>query len=304
VAIRVQTTGELYLNAWVLPQTQIRLASPTDVSLGLIMGSQPETYLVHFEQSTDATELNQVLQKMHHAAVLASRQPNDGQRTLRGEPPTEMMDGFGDDDGDDNDDNGDHDAMASTASTVSATMNGNRRSSSFMQSGQESTAIPQTLQPAMKCKCKLFVQNEHSNWSSFGSVQLVVSLQVPSRRMHIQIDNDKKRGFSKIIPTGSTSPSGSPSPSSTSLPSSLSPNGDNGTDTNATAGTTTSANTLVSATVYSNNVERLGSKRISFLLVNEQERTSSMVYMVQLREEESGNTLFDYLKVKNSQNGW
>ncbi|CAO3590089.1 unnamed protein product [Absidia cylindrospora] len=304
IAIRVQTTGELYLNAWVLPQTQIRLASPTDVSMGLVLGSQQETYLVHFEQSSDATELNQVLQKMHHAAVLAARQPNDGQRTLRGDPPTEMMM---------YDDDEIEESVATTTTTTTtdgSTAVGRTltRSSSLMQSGQEPTPIPQTLQPTMQCKCKLFVQNEHSNWSSFGSVQLVVSLQVPSRRMHIQIDHDKKRGLSKIIPTGGNS-------ASPTSPSSSSPNtSDNGTNSatasssslspGATVAAATSANTLVSATVYSNNVERLGAKRISFLLVNERERTSSMVYMVQLREEESGNTLYDYLKIKNAQNGW
>ncbi|ORZ21596.1 hypothetical protein BCR42DRAFT_407903 [Absidia repens] len=301
IAIRVQTTGELYLNAWVLPQTQIRLASPTDVSLGLVMGSQQETYLVHFEQSSDATELNQVLQKMHHAAVMAARQPNDGQRTLRGDPPTEMMMY-------DDDEIEESVAAVATTTTDGSTAVGRTltRSSSLMQSGQEPTPIPQTLQPAMQCKCKLFVQNEHSNWSSFGSVQLVVSLQVPSRRMHIQIDHDKKRGLSKIIPTGGSS-------ASPTSPSSSSPNtSDNGTNSATSSSSSpggtvvaaTSANTLVSATVYSNNVERLGAKRISFLLVNERERTSSMVYMVQLREEESGNTLYDYLKIKNAQNGW
>ncbi|KAI8077832.1 uncharacterized protein BX664DRAFT_389420 [Halteromyces radiatus] len=296
IAIRVQTTGELYLNAWVLPQTQIRVASPTDVSLGLIMGSQQETYLVHFEQPTEATEFNQVLQKMHQAAVLAAQQPNDGQRTLRGEPPTEMMLAMQMNDDDDNDNDDDDDLGTAVTTLGSNNVTPSRtltRTSSLMQSGQEPTPIPQTLQAVMQCKCKLFVQNEHSNWSSFGSVQLVVSLQIPSRRMHIQIDHDKKRGFSKIINTNSTSSS------SSSRPSSPSSNSDK---SNSLA--PTSANTLVSATVYSNNVERLGSKRISFLLVNEQDRTSSMVYMVQLRDEESGNTLHDYLKIKNAQNGW
>jgi hypothetical protein len=169
-----------------------------------------------------------------------------------------------------------------------------------MQSGQEPTLIPQTLKPAMQCKCKLFVQKDNSNWSSFGSVQLMVSEQVPSRRMHIQIDlDDKKRGLSKIITKQThrlSSLPPSPSPSSASLPVD---------DSTAEApATPTSANTLISATVYSNNVERLASKRISFLLVDQQNRTSSMVYMVQLRDDESGNVLYDYLKIKNAQNGW
>ncbi|CAO3594600.1 unnamed protein product [Absidia cylindrospora] len=299
IAIRVQTTDELYLNVWVLPQTQIRLASPTDISLGVIMGLQPETYLVHFGEPSEADELNQVLQKMHYAAVLAARQPSDGLRTLRGEPPTEMMAAtmhF-----DDDDDDGGNEANG----TMDAATNGRimNRSSSLMQPGKEPSLIPQTLEPAMQCKCKLFVQNEHSNWSSFGSVQLLVSMQVPSQRIHIQIDSGKKRGLIKIIPTVNTSSNNNnsnTSPTSPS-PSSSSPSSVHGIDN---GNTSTTANTLVSATVYSNNVTRLGSKRISFLLVNEQERTSSMIYMVQLRDEESGNALYDYLKIKNAQHGW
>ncbi|KAI9299360.1 hypothetical protein BJ944DRAFT_172479, partial [Cunninghamella echinulata] len=200
IAIRVQKSGELYLNAWILPQTQIRMASATDISLGVVMGPRHETYLIHFEKTTEATEFNQILQQMHHTAILQAQQQSSSNGTLRHSPPTELRD-------------------------------------------------------IMQCKCKLFSQNEHSNWSSFGSVQLIVSLQIPSQRMHIQILHDKKRGF-------------------------------------------------MSATVYSNNVERLNAKRITFLLVNERERTESMVYMVQVREEDAGNALYDYLKIKNAQNGW
>ncbi|ORZ22635.1 hypothetical protein BCR42DRAFT_447920 [Absidia repens] len=275
IAIRVQTTDELYLNVWVLPQTQIRLASPTDISLGVIMGSQAETYLVHFGEPSEANELNQVLQKMHYAAVLAARQPNDGMRTLRGEPPTEMMTAamhFDDDDDLEIEANGTMDTAANDQIMT--------RNSSLMQSGNEPTLIPQTLEPAMQCKCKLFVQNEHSNWSSFGSVQLLVSLQVPSQRIHIQIDHEKKRGLSKIIPTVNSSSNNNNNNSPTSPSPSSSPSSVHGIDN---GNTSTTANTLV---------------------INERERTSSMVYMVQLRDEESGNALYDYLKVKNAQHGW
>lgn len=297
VAIRVQTTGELYLDAWVLPQTQVNLASPTDVSLGLIMGQQQETYLVHFAQPSEATEFDQVLQEMRQVAVRERQQQlDDGQRSVRGNSPVPQQP-FAD-----------TDTNSVVATTESPQGINSRRSltrtSSLMQSGQEPTLIPQTLKPAMQCKCKLFVQKDNSNWSSFGSVQLMVSVQIPSRRMHIQIDlDDKKRGLSKIIPT-TTAKQGhrlsslppSPSPSSASLPVD---------DSKAEApASPTSANTLISATVYSNNVQRLASKRISFLLVDQQNRTSSMVYMVQLRDDESGNVLYDYLKIKNAQNGW
>ncbi|KAI8341212.1 hypothetical protein BC941DRAFT_416159 [Chlamydoabsidia padenii] len=301
IAIRVQSTGELYLNAWVLPQTQIRLASPTDVSLELILGQQQETYLVHFNQPSVAAEFDDILQKMRHAATVKQQQPNGDQRSLRGQPSIESIITAQQPGGDN------QDVIKMSAHTTESTQGVNSRrsltrTSSLMQSGQKPTLIPQTLKPVMQCKCKLFVQNEHSNWSGFGSVQLVVSMQIPSRRMHIQIDLDKKRGLSKIIPTVNNKRSSlsslppSPSPSAASLPID-----DNGIKAEQLP---TTANTLVSATVYSNNVERLGSKRISFLLVDQQNRTSSMVYMVYLRDDESGNMLYDHLKIKNAQNGW
>lgn len=60
---------------------------------------------------------------------------------------------------------------------------------------------------------------------------------------------------------------------------------------------------LVSAMIQSRNVERLGPKRISFLMVDELEK-NSVVYMVQVREEETGDKIFEYVKTKNSENGW
>jgi hypothetical protein len=60
---------------------------------------------------------------------------------------------------------------------------------------------------------------------------------------------------------------------------------------------------LVSAMVQSRNVERLGPKRISFLLVDENEK-NNVVYMVQVREELTGDKIFEYIKSKNSENGW
>ncbi|ORE04506.1 hypothetical protein BCV72DRAFT_243538 [Rhizopus microsporus var. microsporus] len=58
---------------------------------------------------------------------------------------------------------------------------------------------------------------------------------------------------------------------------------------------------LVSAMVQSRNVERLGPKRITFLFVNGK---TSVVYMVQVREELTGDKIIEYLKEKNAENGW
>ncbi|KAI8095413.1 hypothetical protein BDF21DRAFT_405825 [Thamnidium elegans] len=60
---------------------------------------------------------------------------------------------------------------------------------------------------------------------------------------------------------------------------------------------------LVSAMIQSRNVERLGPKRITFLMVDELEK-NSVVYMIQVREELTGDKIFEYVKTKNSENGW
>lgn len=113
--------------------------------------------------------------------------------------------------------------------------------------------VPQTLKPVMQCKAKLFIKNETSNWSTFGSVTMRISQQSPSLRMLIQIENDKTK--------------------------------------------------LVSAIVRSGNVEMISSKRISFLLVDETTKTS-IVYMIHLREDQTGNKIYEYLRTKNAENGW
>jgi hypothetical protein len=60
---------------------------------------------------------------------------------------------------------------------------------------------------------------------------------------------------------------------------------------------------LVSAVVRSGNVEMISSKRISFLLVDEATKTS-IVYMIHLREDQTGNKIYEYLRTKNAENGW
>ncbi|KAI9316279.1 hypothetical protein BX666DRAFT_1949065 [Dichotomocladium elegans] len=224
LAIQLQNTGQLYLNAWVLPNTVICHASPTDVSISVYMGQQKENYLVHFHTPQDAVQLFQILQRMHQEAVQMNISDVNSSVPMRGvspAPPVNLM----------------------RSMTIA--------DEDHKEENQEQ--VPQTLRLVMQCKTKLFVQNEHSNWSSFGSVQMKISQQLPSKKMHIEIENKSTK--------------------------------------------------LVSAIVQSRNVERISPKRITFLLVNEKER-QSMVYMVQIKEESTGQKIFEYLKVKNAENGW
>lgn len=208
VAVQLQNTGQLYLNAWILPNTVIRQPSPTDVNISLYMGTKKENYLIHFAHPQDATVFANILHKAHQDSnmITMQQQQQHIEEPLMDEP--EVVD----------------------------TIN-----------------VPQTLKPVMQCKAKLFVKNETSNWSTFGNVTMRISQQSPSMRMLIQIENDKSK--------------------------------------------------LVSAIVKSGNVEKISSKRISFLLTDEVAKTS-IVYMIHLREDQTGNKIIEYLRTKNAENGW
>ncbi|GAN01510.1 hypothetical protein MAM1_0008d00943 [Mucor ambiguus] len=207
VAVQLQNTGQLYLNAWILPNTVIRQPSPTDVNISLYMGNKKENYLIHFAHPQDATVFANILHKAHQDSnIITMQQQQQVEEPLMDEP--EVVDNIN---------------------------------------------VPQTLKPVMQCKAKLFVKNETSNWSTFGNVTMRISQQSPSMRMMIQIENDKSK--------------------------------------------------LVSAIVKSGNVEKISSKRISFLLTDEVAKTS-IVYMIHLREDQTGNKIIEYLRTKNAENGW
>ncbi|CAO3702613.1 unnamed protein product [Rhizopus stolonifer] len=54
-----------------------------------------------------------------------------------------------------------------------------------------SDAHDSSLQLAMECKCKLYLQSSSSKWSSFGSVHLKVSQHSKSKRMHMAVESSK-----------------------------------------------------------------------------------------------------------------
>ncbi|KAL7319995.1 hypothetical protein PS15m_003068 [Mucor circinelloides] len=224
VAIHMKKTGQLYLNAWVLPDTFICRTTETDLSLSLHITSsqsQLENYLIHCESKLEADRLTSILEQMHQESIKMNMVIS-ATSTLRGAPPLLMR-------------------------TTSLAAN--------------NTLTPEELQKtfklAMQCKCKLFVQSASSKWNSFGSVYMKVSQQYTTKKMHIAMESHKGGKVTQ----------------------------------------------LVSAMVQSRNVERLSPKRISFLMVDELEK-NSVVYMIQVREETTGDKIFEYIKTKNSENGW
>ncbi|CAO3632541.1 unnamed protein product [Cunninghamella blakesleeana] len=219
LAIQLQPSGQLYLNAWILPSMVIGQPSPTDVSITVAMAAQQENYLVHFRHPADASNLLAILQRMHHESMtnvpippIPNNNNNNQSRLMRQDTAIELKD--------------------ETPSIED---------------------VPQTLTPVFQCKCKLFVQSETSKWNPMGSVAMKISQQLPSKKFHIEVQDDK--------------------------------------------------NKLISSIVKSGNVETLTSKRITFLLTNDKEKTS-MVYLIQLKDEQTGNKVVEYLKSQNAANGW
>ncbi|KAJ8656980.1 hypothetical protein O0I10_007314 [Lichtheimia ornata] len=221
ISILLLESGQLYLNAWIFPTTMIQLQGDTDVCVSVYMGTQMETYLIHFERRADAVELENVLQYAHRESIKIWGSAEEQQQIAP--PPSSLL-----------------------------------RSTSLVDpeapppdSKTFREEAPQTLKPLMQCKCKLFAQQEHAAWNSLGSVSLRISLQEPSNKMHIYMENGKTK--------------------------------------------------LVSSVVQSCNVERFGPKRVSFLLTTDR---SSMIYMINLKEERTATKIYEYIKTKNAQNGW
>ncbi|KAG0173624.1 hypothetical protein DFQ28_011116 [Apophysomyces sp. BC1034] len=216
LTIQLQNTGQLYLNAWILPTTVIRQPSETDISISVFMGAKKENYLVHLHNLGEATRLASILHRIHQDAIHQQNLEQQQQQQQQQRLP--------------------------------------QPSASLPREEERSVEdVPQTLAVVLQCKGKLFANNETSSWTPFGNVSMRISQQMPSKKMHIAIENEKAK--------------------------------------------------LVAAIVRSSNVEKLGPKRITFLLTNEKERTS-MVYMVQMREEQTINKIYEYLRTKNAENGW
>ncbi|RCI07189.1 hypothetical protein CU098_002937, partial [Rhizopus stolonifer] len=223
ITIHMKNSRQLYLNAWVLPDTFIIRTTETDLSLSLHIAngnqtSDLENYLFHCPSKAEADRLTALLEQMHRESVKVNNiMMNSANDTLHDAPPVMLE------------------------KTQSVT----------------EEEIAKSFKLVMQCKCKLYVQNASSKWGSFGSVYMKVSQNYNTKRMHVAMESHK-------------------------------------------GGKTTQ---LVSAMIQSRNVERLGPKRITFLLVDEIEKTS-VVYMIQVREENTGDKIIEYTKTKNAENGW
>ncbi|KAI9311104.1 hypothetical protein BX666DRAFT_1107767 [Dichotomocladium elegans] len=168
LSIEMKRTRQLYLNAWVMPSTQINLASPTDVTVSVAMPTGKETYLCHLPQPADASAFYQTLQRTHQ---LASASPPSVTIVQPAGHPKKTAAAFYQDDDDD-----------------------------FKT---DPSSVPQSLRPIMQCSAKLYVQSEHSKWSSLGgNLTTRISQQQPSGRMHIEVTDSKNKKLISAIVQG------------------------------------------------------------------------------------------------------
>ncbi|KAI9493603.1 hypothetical protein BDB00DRAFT_872274 [Zychaea mexicana] len=245
LSIQLLQSRQLYLNAWIVPTTVVEQQGESDVSVSLSMGDKKENYLIHFDRRADAVELTSVLQRVHFEATqllggpaAAAAENGNGSMiransersvaTLKTTPSLHSSP-----------------SMLHSVSLFDTPMPTDARS--YLEE------MPQTLSALLQCRGKLYSQVDPTIWNSMGSVTLRLAQQMPSKKMHVCIENGKHR--------------------------------------------------LVSATVMSSNVKQVNPKRVSFLLTNEQSR-SSMVYMVQFKDEKTTNKVLEYIKTKNEENGW
>ncbi|KAI8071690.1 hypothetical protein BC940DRAFT_293451 [Gongronella butleri] len=222
LAVQLQPSGQMYLNAWILASMVISQPSPTDVSVSVTMMAKQENYLMHFNHPAEASNLLAMLQRMHHEA---RTNPDPPQRS-------------------------------SPNGGMPSAVNLRRQETTAVELRDDTPSVedvPQTLKPVFQCKLKLFVQSETSKWTPMGSTAMRISQQLPSQKMHIYIQDDK--------------------------------------------------NKLVSSVVRSGNVERLSTKRLTFLLTDEKTKTS-IVYLVQVKDEKTGTKIYEYLKTQNAAHGW
>lgn len=163
LAVHMKNTGQMYLNAWILPDIHLTRTSDTDLSLSLhISNSQSamEDYLLHSEVISEVDNLNMLLQQMQQESAKMNMFIS-ATSTLRGAPPD----------------------IAVVERSISLS------DSNGVLTPEE---LAKTLKLAMQCKCKLFVQSSSSKWNSFGSVYMKISQQYSTKKMHIAIDSHKK----------------------------------------------------------------------------------------------------------------
>jgi len=152
LAVLIQESNQMYLNAWINRNMTNRQEASTDVSIGIDMGNgRKENYLVHYNDPRDAHALAGALHRTLAEAANAARREEEEQ----------------------------YSSQITRSSSLVAAPTRNPEDG------------PQTTKPIMQCRCKMFLQNEHASWTNLGNVGLRLSMQIPSQRIHVYIESEK-----------------------------------------------------------------------------------------------------------------
>jgi hypothetical protein len=153
LAVIIQESNHMYLNAWINRNMTSRQEAPTDVSISIDMGQgRKENYLVHCDDPRDANALAGALHRTLMDAINAARREEEEQ-----------------------------------ANKVTRSLS--RSTSLGATSVRKPEDGPQTTKPLMQSRCKMFLQHEHSSWTNLGSAGLRISIQIPSQRVHVYIES-------------------------------------------------------------------------------------------------------------------
>ncbi|KAI8367096.1 hypothetical protein BD560DRAFT_424769 [Blakeslea trispora] len=165
VTIRTKNLGQLYLNAWILPDTFIIRTTETDLSLSLNIARnqtvEVENYLLHCQSKTEADRLASLLEQLHRESVRLNNMMSHINGALKEERS---------------------DSLSNPVMPVIS-----------------EEEIARSFKLVMQCKCKLYVQNASSNWSSFGSVYMKVSQNHTTKRMHISMESHKGEKTTQLV---------------------------------------------------------------------------------------------------------
>ncbi|RUP43938.1 hypothetical protein BC936DRAFT_150165 [Jimgerdemannia flammicorona] len=155
IAITMESNGKLYLNAWIMPTTDIRQDAATDVSISVEIGGRKDWFLIH----TDNPQMAYAL----FTALVRARDESD----------------FGPNEG-----------ILVQENFVSRVASPGAGSPPAVKEAE--VLVRQTLEPILQTRCKVFLQKDTSNWANLGSGMMRLSQQMPAQRVHVYIGKKDK----------------------------------------------------------------------------------------------------------------
>lgn len=160
IVITQESNGKIYLNAWITAATDLRQDAATDVSVSVDYNGRKDWFLIHMTAPQPAHELLNILVQVRGEAI---ESPSDGMLAQ-----------------------GNFMVHASSLATGGV-------DDLEEEEEEEEVLVPQTLEPILQCRVKMFLQKDNSNWANLGNSGMRLSLQMPAQRVHVYIESLKDR---------------------------------------------------------------------------------------------------------------